>query len=88
MRSELASGVSRSEVVALMKRRGFLLVDAIRTLRELFGVSLGDAKEIVAAHPAYRQAAKEVDPLHEEIIRFLNESAAGDADADGEQRLR
>jgi hypothetical protein len=62
-RSEIAGGKTRSDVIASMQRRS----------RELFGVSLGDAKELVVSHPAYSDAAAASAPLHDETIRVLED---------------
>ncbi len=73
LRTELQSGKTQSEMIALMKQRGMAIIDAIRSLRELYSISLGDAKESVTSHPDWAEPVAEAIPLQEEFIRSLEE---------------
>lgn len=73
LRSELEQGRSQSNVITSMSQRGFTILDAIKATRELFGVSLGEAKDIVASHVAYRGIADASSPLQDEIIRSFEQ---------------
>jgi ribosomal protein L7/L12 len=68
LRLEVARGVSQSDLIILMKQREMTILDAIKATRELLGISLGIAKQLVASHPAYRVVAQASEPLHNEII--------------------
>ena len=86
----LKSGSSRAELIHEMKLRGLTILEAIKVSRELFGISLGEAKTLVASHPDWRQTAAAADPLHDEIIRAFNENkpkddAPSDRDAEGKR---
>ncbi len=80
LRSEMSDGRTQSDVIASMKRRGFTIIDAIKATRELFGVSLGDAKELVASHPAYNAVAVASAPLHNEILQVFEDCAKNSDD--------
>jgi len=68
-RSEIAQGRSQSDIIASMKCRGFTILDAIKAVRTLFAVSLGEAKELVASNAAYSESADASAPLQDEMIR-------------------
>lgn len=55
------------------RRRGLTITETIKAVRAEFGIGLGQAKRLVAAHPAYRDIHEAALPLHDEIIRVLDE---------------
>lgn len=75
IRSEFANGKSQHEIIDLMNTRGMPIIDAIKVVRELFPLGLGDAKRLVATHPAYQEIAAASEPLHDEAIRAFREEA-------------
>ena len=75
LRLEILEGRTQSELIASMKRHGLTIIDAIKAMRELFGVSLGDAKEVVSSHPAYNDSAVASGPLHNEILQVFEAGA-------------
>jgi ribosomal protein L7/L12 len=78
----LRAGRSRSDVISEMKRRDLTIIEAIKTARELFGITLGEAKQLVSSHPDWKQTAAAAGPLHEEIIQAFD-----DADADNGSKV-
>lgn len=72
----LRAGRSRDDLVRDMKEHGLTILEAIKTARELFGVSLGEAKLLVSSHPDWRQTAEAGAALHEEIIQALKDTDA------------
>ncbi len=73
----LRAGRSRADLIREMKRRGLTIIEAIKTARELFGISLGEAKQLVSSHPDWKQTAAAAGPLHEEIIQAFEDADAG-----------
>jgi hypothetical protein len=69
------AGASQSEVIAEMRRRDLSIGNAIRASRELFGLSLREAKPVIFEHPAYRDWAEATEPLHEALEEFANHDA-------------
>ena len=74
----LRAGRSRADLLREMRDRGLTIVEAIKTARELFGISLGDAKLLVCSHPDWQQTAAAGEPLHEEILKAFDDAAADD----------
>lgn len=74
----MKSGLSRGELIGEMRHRGLSILEAIKTARELFGVSLEEAKVLVASHPAWEQAAAAAERMHDEIIQVLPNAAVED----------
>ena len=70
-RVQIAQGVSQANVVKLMKLRGMSIIDAIKASRELFHLSLGSAKQVVAGNSAYRLEAVSSEPLQKELIQAI-----------------
>ena len=71
LRSEIVDGKSQSDVIASMRRRGLPIIDAIKATRELFGLSLGSAKELVASHFSYKEAAAASAPLQDDVVQVI-----------------
>lgn len=42
-------------------------VDAIKTVRRVYGMSLAEAKRLVTDHPKWRPAAENAQSLHDEL---------------------
>ncbi|HEX5443440.1 MAG TPA: hypothetical protein VFW87_06415 [Pirellulales bacterium] len=74
----LRSGTSRTELIGHMKTRGFSILEAIKATRSLFGVSLGEAKQLVANHAAWTDIASSAAPMHEEVIRAFEDAESQD----------
>lgn len=50
---------------------GSTIIEAIKHIRNAFGLTLGDAKEVVSSHPSYRAWAQANEPLHDAVIKAL-----------------
>ncbi len=74
-RSQVAKGMSQGEVIAAMKSRELSILDAIKAAREVFGISLGEAKQLVALHPDYCETAAASAPLQDELIQSFQDLA-------------
>lgn len=61
--------VGRDELLAAIARKQLPIIEAIKTVRQVLGVSLGEAKAIVSDHPAYRPTAEAARPFHDDLIR-------------------
>lgn len=68
LRLEVARGVPQADVICLMSQRGMTILGAIKATREIFGISLGSAKQLVASHPAYQSIAETSEPLHDDLM--------------------
>jgi ribosomal protein L7/L12 len=74
LRAKIANGMSESDAIAEMRRFDLPILEAIKTVRELFQVSLGAAKQSVGNHPAYSQIASASDHLHEQFIQVIQKN--------------
>lgn len=72
-------GRNRDEILSAMKDRDLTIMQAIKGSMQLFGVGLGDAKTIVAAHPSWLQTAEASEPFHDALL-----NAFRDAESPGE----
>jgi hypothetical protein len=79
----MKAGLSRGELIGEMKHRGLSILEAIKTTRELFGISLGEAKLLVASHPDWQEAAAAAEPMHEEIIQGFQNADVEDRHKSG-----
>ena len=61
------------EHVQGLRESGENILEAIKSVRRKFGVSLSEAKRVVSLHPAYSADAKASDELHEELIEHFGE---------------
>lgn len=77
----LKLGKSKAELIGEMKDRGLSIIEAIKAVREVFGVGLGEAKQLVANHPAYVEIARAADPLHEELIQVFEDAVRQENEA-------
>ena len=74
----LVAGRSMAELLREMKCHGLTLLEAIKTARELFGISFGEARQLVCSHPDWRDTAIVGTPLHEELINAFENAEASE----------
>ena len=73
LRMRVANGMSQADSIEAMQSFGLPIIEAIKMTRELFCLSLGAAKKLVEAHPAYSQIAGASRPLQDEVLRVFQE---------------
>jgi ribosomal protein L7/L12 len=64
----LKEGADDSEIVAYLHGHGATIIESIKVLRDLRGISLGTAKEIVSSHPVWHEAVSNAETLHADAI--------------------
>jgi ribosomal protein L7/L12 len=69
--SQLAAGVSFEAALASLHEQGASPVEVIKAIREVHGVSLGEAKRLFSESPAWRSESEAADRLHEELLAVL-----------------
>jgi len=78
LRERIASATTADEALGLLKQSGASPIDAIRALRERFGISLTDAKMALHSHPAWATEARAAEELHDELEAILNDLRPAD----------
>lgn len=68
---------SREQAFAGLKNDGLSISEAIKAVRQVAHISLGEAKELVSASIAWRPTALHAKPLHEEGMSVIHEVALG-----------
>ena len=63
---KLQAGVTLDEIIAYLSGQNVSILDAIKIVRNVGGVSLGDAKQMVSCHAAWRSIVKANEMLHDE----------------------
>ena len=64
-REALRAGATREEIIGLLNASGANILDAIKSIRAVFSVSLGEAKRLVTGHPAWRAEVRAAESLHD-----------------------
>jgi len=65
--------VTEDQVLARLRERNASMVQAIKALVQLFGLSLGDSKALASHHAAWRTIHLANAPLHEEAKRVATD---------------
>lgn len=73
--TRVSHGASCGELVFYLHEQGLTIVESMRVLKETYNLSLGEAKEIVTAHPIWANAVRNADSLHEELEKALRNEA-------------
>jgi ribosomal protein L7/L12 len=76
---KVGRGVSISDVIAYLHHQGLDILDSIKIVRQVFGMPLGESKQLVVGHSVWAGEAQKADALHQEIEEALRE----DQEADG-----
>ena len=74
-KARVVVGTSNYELVLWLHSQNLSILDSIKTVRAVREIPLGEAKEIVSSHPAWREAVLAAIPLQEEAIAVVTEMA-------------
>ena len=72
-RRRQAEGMSQDAIVADARNQGFSVIDTIKIVRRLYGIGLREAKEVVAAHPAWLPEAQHMAELADAVTKVFLE---------------
>lgn len=65
------NGVSQDDILVFLSSKGMSITDAIIHIRALYGISLGDAKKIVASSKPWSKVHEANECLHEVLERIV-----------------
>lgn len=82
-----AEGRGTEEVLEAFRARSASIVESMKVMRELKGISLGEAKDLVHYSETWRDLAPAHSHIHEQLIAGLREELPMSED-DGSYRLR
>lgn len=69
-------GARPDELIVYLRREGITIIETMKVLKEIYKLSLGEAKELVTAHPAWADEVRTADTLHEELEKALQKEDA------------
>lgn len=61
---------SIEDVIARLHMEGLTITNSMKALRLLYGIRLGEAKKLVAAHPVWLSVVQANEPFHAELERI------------------
>jgi ribosomal protein L7/L12 len=64
-------GLNRDDLIAYLHQEGATIMESLKVLMQVFGLSLGDAKQVVSAHPVWKDTVAAAAPLHEELEKEI-----------------
>lgn len=77
-RQRVREGEPVEQIIASLHADGFTILDAMKAIRALYGLSLGEAKRLVTSHPIWYQVVKANESLHEELVQVMTDTALVD----------
>ena len=69
IRSKIKDGMTIEEAIPELHSKAFTIVESMRFLVEEYGISLGEAKNLVSNHVVWNEVVEAAKPLHEELIK-------------------
>ena len=69
-RSYLACDEPVEAVIARLRADGFMILEAIKMVKQLYSVSLREAKQQVTTHPAWADIVRANEPFHDELEKI------------------
>lgn len=70
-KKSVSDGGSREDLILHLHREGFTIVESMKILKEVYKLSLGEAKELVTSHSVWADEVRSADILHEELEKAL-----------------
>ena len=68
-RSYLAAGLTRNEALANLRKDGASIFDAIKTVKEYYGLSIADAKGCIQESEIWKDRIPFLDTLEDELSK-------------------
>jgi hypothetical protein len=69
-RRRIHSDGSIEEVIDGLHSEGLSITDAMKAVRILYGINLGEAKRLVTAHPIWSSVVRANEPLHDALEKY------------------
>lgn len=67
-KEEVEGGKSESDIIGFLFRHGLTVGDSINVFRELYDVSLDEAKDKVTNHEEWKKMPEKSDEAHKKLI--------------------
>jgi hypothetical protein len=74
IRQDVQRGLSVEGAVVALRDAGLTIVQSMKALTQLFGMSLGAAKAATAGHSVWADVTKAAEPLHDELEAFAKDA--------------
>jgi len=71
-REKIERGADSCEILYWLKQLDVSIIDAIKIVRKVFAIPLGEAKEVVSSHSAWSSTAEGAETLHEIFIEAID----------------
>lgn len=69
---KIVSGETQSTILTYLKDQNVSIIEAVKIVRSEYKINLGDAKQIVTAHPAWREVVEQNEILHDALAEVGN----------------
>lgn len=66
------------QMIVALHDDGFTITDSMKAVRALYGISLGESKQLVTGHPIWYQVVKANEPFHEELVQVMTDATLTD----------
>lgn len=66
-RKKSEQGATSESLVIYLYYKDINIVDSMKILREIYGISLGQAKTLVTSQPVWSKVVKGTEPLHDDL---------------------
>lgn len=80
---KVLQGISADEIIKYLQHQDISIIDAIKVVREVYGISLGESKRLVTSNSAWGKVVEAARPLHDDLEKYVldeQREAAGSAD--------
>ncbi|AWI08946.1 hypothetical protein [Ereboglobus luteus] len=65
-------GINQYQLIGALKNEGYSILEAMKVLRRIYSISLGDAKEAITKHPDWKSTVLESQGLHDDFEQAIN----------------
>ncbi len=69
------SGRSATEAASILHHEGLTIVETIKVIKKVYGLSLAVAKSVVTSAPEWTDIVEASEPLHDELERIFGQDS-------------
>ena len=66
-------GIPLNDMIFMLKQEGLSIIDSIKVVRDVYGLSLGQSKIVVTSHPCWVEFVQASEPLHDELEKLAED---------------
>jgi hypothetical protein len=72
---EVRNGKNKEEIIEFLHISGLTITESMKIIKDIYKISLGEAKAMVAGHPIWNNVVDAAKPLQNDLISSIEDNS-------------